>query len=124
MKRTLRGMAEAVRIESTETENTNQDWRGATAYVVTLRYKGRRMTTMFCHGPAICHEPTAEGVLDCLLSDAMSGEETFEGFCSDLGYDPDSRKAEATWKACARIGRKLHKLLGNDFDAFSSAERP
>lgn len=32
----------------------------------------------------------------------------------ELGYDPDSRKAEAIYKACLEIALKLRNALGED----------
>lgn len=98
--------------------------RGSTAWTVTLRFQGRQMTVPFYTGPAISQDPTAADVLSCLLSDASSADNarSFEEWASDLGYDTDSRKAEATFKACQRISIKVRKLLGDDFDAFTSAE--
>lgn len=61
-------------------------------------------------------EPTADEVLDCLASDAASIENArgFEDWASDLGYDPDSRKAEKIFKACERQTAKLKAFLGED----------
>ena len=95
---------------------------GTHPYKCTLRYKGRRLTVPFFMGPANTREPTSADVLSCLISDATRAEDSFEDFCSNLGYDNDSRKAEATFKACAAMGPKIRKLLGDDFDAFSRAE--
>lgn len=48
----------------------------------------------------------------CFVSDAVSGLESFEGFCSEFGYDTDSRTAERTWKACKRSTAKLERITG------------
>jgi hypothetical protein len=95
---------------------------GTHPYKVTLRYRGRQMTAPFFMGPAHEKEPTAADVLNCLCSDARSGEMTFEEFCSEFGYDSDSRKAENTWKQCERLGAKVRRLLGDEFDEFANAE--
>lgn len=36
----------------------------------------------------------------------------FEDWCSEIGYDTDSRKAEAIYRACLEIGLKLRACLG------------
>lgn len=36
----------------------------------------------------------------------------FEDWASDFGYDTDSRKAEATYRACLDIGLKMRNTLG------------
>lgn len=56
-------------------------------------------------------EPTLEDVLSCVLSDARAGEQTFEDFCSDFGYDEDSRSAEKIWNACKDATVKLSRIL-------------
>ena len=95
---------------------------GTPPYKCQLRYKGRSLTIPFFMGSANTREPSAADVLSCIISDATSGEDSFEDFCSNLGYDSDSRKAEATFKACKKMGPKVRKLLGDDFDAFARAE--
>jgi hypothetical protein len=65
-------------------------------------------------GYAHCREPEAAEILDCLASDAVSVENSrgFEDWASDLGYDPDSRKAEKTYLACVKSSERLRKFLG------------
>ena len=54
-------------------------------------------------------------VLHSLVIDAEAVDYgDFESWCNDLGYDPDSRKAEATYNACLKIGLKLLNALGTD----------
>lgn len=66
--------------------------------------------------------PMVEDVLHGLCGDAFYGEETFENFCAELGYDQDSRKAETTWKACKMLAPKLRRFLGEHYETFSTAE--
>jgi hypothetical protein len=53
--------------------------------------------------------PTLPDVVHSLLMDgtAFFDAATFEQWASDFGYDADSRKAEAIYKACDNIGRTL-----------------
>ena len=101
------------------------DWRDCTGYKVRLRYKRRTMTFPFYQGYGHTKDPEASGVLECLLSDASSVEcfRGFEDWCSDLGYDTDSRKAEKTYKACKSIAKRLRSFLGDDFDVFACSDR-
>lgn len=100
------------------------DWqKRAHNYRVTLKYKGRQMSLDFFMGELNTDEPDAEGVLDCLLSDASGIDQDFESWASDLGYDTDSRKAEAIYKECQKQTEKLKRLLGDDFETFLYAER-
>jgi hypothetical protein len=57
------------------------------------------------------------------LSDAQAGEQTFEDFCAEFGYDPDSRKAEKTWQACRLVTKNMKRLLGKEYDSFLYADR-
>ncbi len=95
---------------------------GSSSWRVTLRYRRRRLTVPFYTGPAIEREPSAADVLSCIISDARAGEQDFEDFCSEFGYDNDSRKAERTWKSCASMAPKVRQLLGEDFEEFERAE--
>lgn len=58
--------------------------------------------------------PTAASVLHSLFLDASAGAETFEDFCSNFGYDTDSRKALDTYLACQENGVKLRKIFNGD----------
>ena len=72
---------------------------------------------------SLAKPPTAADVLSSLCADARSADRTtFEDWCSDLGYDEDSRTARRTYEACVEINAKLHALLGQDFDLFADAE--
>lgn len=58
--------------------------------------------------------PDVESVLWCTVTDSevLFNRMTFEDFCSDYGYDSDSRKTYKMYKACLEQGQKLNKLLG------------
>lgn len=98
-------------------ESENMDnWR------CVLHYEGRRMIIYYSKG--VGHngaEPTVYEVLSCLASDASACGMSFEEFCSECGYDSDSRKAERTYKACQRQGAALRRLLGANYDAVTQA---
>ena len=61
-------------------------------------------------------EPKAAEVLNCLASDAASVVNTggFEEWARDLGFDPDSRKAEKIFNTIEKQATKLAKFLGDD----------
>lgn len=63
-------------------------------------------------------------VLDCLLSDASSIQSCagFEEWANEMGFDPDSRKAECIYKQAEKQTAKIQRLLGDDFEAFLYAE--
>jgi hypothetical protein len=51
--------------------------------------------------------------MSALLSDAtcVLGGRGFEDFCGDLGYDPDSRKAEKLFNQIVENNAKVCKLF-------------
>jgi len=58
--------------------------------------------------------PALADVLYCLISDADAIEyPTYEDWASNMGYDTDSRKGEATYRACLETGLKLRALIGD-----------
>lgn len=71
-----------------------------------------RMWVNFSQGSAFHADPELLEVLDCLVSDASSANGSFEDFCSELGWDTDSRKAERTYRACKRTRAALVRLVG------------
>jgi hypothetical protein len=50
----------------------------------------------------------------CFVGDAVSGAETFENFCSEFGYDTDSRTAEKIYRKCKKQLEKLKKVYDGD----------
>ena len=95
----------------------------ATGYRCKLVRNGKAYSFDYWMGSAHTEPPTVEDVLDNLASDASAGEQTFYDFCSEFGYDHDSRKAEATWKACCRTAKAIRRLLGDEYEAFIYADR-
>lgn len=82
---------------------------------------GRRSFSLyFSQGSAHTQPPTLTDVLSCIVSDAQSYENcaprssssNFESWCSDLGYDPDSRKAERIYKAVKKQAEQLKRTVG------------
>ena len=74
------------------------------------------LTVYFSQGSAHKKPPTLADVLDCLASDAsgVDNAQSFEAWASEYGYDTDSRKAEATYRACEKQAQELKALLGQD----------
>lgn len=57
--------------------------------------------------------PEARDVIYSLVMDAhVLDASTFEEWASEYGYDTDSRKAEATYRACLDIALKLRNGIG------------
>ena len=51
--------------------------------------------------------------LACIGGDVHTAD-TFEEFCSEYGYDADSRKAEKTWKLCDRFAQRIRAFFTED----------
>lgn len=79
---------------------------------------GKRVRNKYDDGWApemVPRTPAGPDVLACLLSDArdfLYGPVRFEDWASDLGYDTDSRKTEAIFRACQDQAANLVRLLG------------
>jgi hypothetical protein len=101
----------------------NSEFTQSHGYTVTLKYQRRQMTTPFYMGYAHTDEPTALDVLECLLSDSDVEDYEFEEWASNLGYDPDSRRAERIYKTATRQTKKLHQFLGEDYELFLASLR-
>lgn len=80
---------------------------GVTRIDNTQIYSYTRSDTFY----SLAVTPTAASVLYCLLMDSQCGEECFESFCDEFGYDTDSRKALETYLECQAIGAKLQRVF-------------
>jgi hypothetical protein len=103
-------------------QSTNPDFPDAFAWRVTLHYQGRGMTVRYYMGPALTGQPEVRDVLNCLVSDADLGAESFDDFCADLGYEPTARNRR-TWQQCQRYGVSLAAVLGDDYDRIAAWAR-
>lgn len=56
-------------------------------------------------------KPKATDLIACLILNANGTDQTFEQWAADLGYDSDSRKAEAIFNAFKDTARKLAAIL-------------
>lgn len=86
----------------------------------------KTFTTYFSKGIGLSGKPTADEVLNCLVSDAQGvSDYSFEEWASNYGYDTDSRKAESLYKTIVEqthemqnwLGKSLfHELMGVELD--------
>ena len=90
-------------------------------YRVFIRYNGKN--TSFLFGDSLANgydgimaqdkpQEYKNTILDVLVSEAFIPED-FEEFCSEFGYDEDSRKAYKIFKKCVRQSEKIHKLFSD-----------
>jgi len=111
-------------------ENPNMtDSRDMDHWKVRLTRRGSggwhsRMTIYFSMGYGHNgNEPDVESVLSCLASDSSALDQDFENWASDLGYDPDSRKALRIFETCKRQAIRLEKFLAQElFDLLLKCE--
>jgi hypothetical protein len=75
-----------------------------------------RLSVPFSQGSAHTSPPTAADVLDCLAMDAadVENEADFENWCSSVGYDTDSRRAERIYNTVKEQAAHLKVFLGPD----------
>lgn len=55
--------------------------------------------------------PKVSSVLHSLIMDAQAGSETFEDFCSNYGYDTDSRRALEMYLECQKTSHDLRRFF-------------
>lgn len=129
-RKTIKGLVEEHKITAEVTFGApeREDFKDGTGWTVKLTRRGkdgrRTLTVPFYMGPAHTREPDASEVLSCLVSDATSFDNarSFEEWASDFGYDPDSRKAEATYREVEAQTARVIRFLGDTWDAFRNAE--
>jgi len=60
------------------------------------------------------------GAFECFVGDAVAGMNDFNDFCSEFGYDEDSRRAEKIYKACQKATAKLQRIYNGDIHSLYS----
>ena len=98
--------------------NMNDMPEGSTHWrcIFSLNASASAFGVYYSMGPALKGEPKADELLDCLASNAATYENarTFDDWCSEYGYDTDSRKAERIFKAVFKQAGQLKRFLGDD----------
>jgi hypothetical protein len=94
-------------------------------YKITLSGEGRNPVTFDFWGSINDRkkgeDPTEYDILACVSGD-INCPDTFEDFCSEYGYDEDSRKAYATWDRCRNFAEKLQGFFCEGEERDSLAE--
>lgn len=93
------------------------DWDAAARHFRCRLQRGRRsFGFFFSQGSAHTEHPSISDVLDCMVSDVRGFDDaaSFEQWASDLGYDPDSRKAEKIYRAVKKQAEQMRRTLGDD----------
>lgn len=93
-------------------------------YTVTLKDRTNRRQTSFIfnssindykHGKIKIDEGLINSILSCIAID-FSPPDSFDEFCSEYGYNNDSREHLALYNKCRRQAQKINNILGADFD--------
>jgi len=60
-------------------------------------------------------EPDLVDFVCCIVSEAEAGDyATFEAWAPEMGYDTDSKRAEAICHECMRMFTQMRAVFGND----------
>jgi len=81
-------------------------------FPVTLTKDGESMRINFGQSLADGNKKPSE--YDVLATICKYDIGSFEDFCSEFGYDEDSRKAERTYKACLKEWKDVERVFGGD----------
>ncbi|UMO77802.1 hypothetical protein [Bacteriophage Phi NF-1] len=104
-----------VKIERNTTFERKDFPEGSRHYNVTVsNQSGDSFLRVYSQGPAIEDEPSILAVLHSLVLDYDCGELSFDDFCSDLGYNADSREDYKLWRSAKLINVEMFNILGND----------
>jgi hypothetical protein len=88
-------------------------------HMVKVTNTGTKQSVTFEFWASIAHPElnTEYDILNafyCFVSDAVSGSYNFKDFCSEFGYDTDSRNAEKIHRKCKKQLEKLQKIYDGD----------
>lgn len=81
-------------------------------YWITLKNSSHRYR--FTFGQSIANAGEAPSEYDVLACLTKYDPNSFEDFCSDFGYDSDSRRAEKTYKAVCKEWENITKLFTSE----------
>ena len=86
---------------------------------VRLTYKAFQIDVDFYTGIRRTDEPSVQDVVYSLVADGMTLQSgsTFEDWCFELGYNPDSISDRATYDLCIKNSQNVRRLYGDDFTA-------
>ena len=88
---------------------------GSRHYEVTVsNQSGDSFSVVYSQGPAIKEAPSIFAVLSALMMDYECGGLSFEEFCSDIGYDPDSKEDYKLYMNAKALNADMYSVLGDD----------
>ena len=114
------------KITTTFIEKLKDKYGYANKYKVTIRNGKKRFSTIFTDSINNTQKGIKSPDIDiiyCIVSDAqcVQWNGSFEDFCSEFGYDTDSRSAERIYRACEKTHDNIQRLFNSDGFDFLSA---
>jgi hypothetical protein len=104
------------KLANTKVPNWKDDSRPVNHFIVTFKKAGKKMSLDFFDSIHNFQKGVTElrayDALTCCSSE-LHCPDTFEDFCSEYGYDNDSRSAEKTFRALKKMSDKLQKFFDN-----------
>ena len=89
--------------------SSNENWQNsADAWLVVIN--GQHFDYFTGIGHRVLSKPVTpkfDSILACLVQDAVGSGRSFDDWCSDYGYDTDSRNALQTYMDCQETAKKL-----------------
>ena len=101
-------------ITATGDENINADILNVLSSYNTTRYKtasDNAFSRIIGNDRYYIKTPKYLDVLNCLYHDMQLGQETFQDFCDNCGYDTDSRNALKMYLRCQDTANKLRGFI-------------
>ena len=102
-----------IKTRNDETDKKDEWTRTATKYVCKLTFKNQSYTFNYWIGSAHTKAPSKKDVLYSFFADDVTGMD-FEDFCSEFGYDNDSKKALRIFKACKEQTENFYRLFNEE----------
>ena len=84
--------------------------------VFKCRLTRNRRSYTFEFGQSLYNGSKPPRMYDVLSCMEKYDHGSFEDFCADYGFDPDSRRAERTYKACCKEYEAVERLFGDVMD--------
>lgn len=104
-----------VKIERNTTYERKDFPAGSRHYdVIVSNQSGDSFRTVYSQGPAIKADPSLVAVLYSLVMDLDYRGLSFECFCSDIGYNPDSKEDYKLYMDAKALSEDMFSVLGDD----------
>jgi hypothetical protein len=105
-----------IKLSLTRADHTAEDYKDewkktANKYKVRISYNKKSMTLTFYTGRGWKRDLNLEDILGIILLEASYYGYSFEDFAREIGYDPDSRKAEKIYKKIQKQTEKLNRIF-------------